>query len=139
MCKRFVTLFALLIAAAAAGPASAVVCYTLLDANDGVIYRGYDAPVDMSAAGAAQRNAMRARKEYLMVSYVDDCLLVSPSRWTTASFGPASVEEIVAGMRPFAAGAPSGTPTSIGGATNVRPPAAPRPAVRSGSTGTRGY
>jgi hypothetical protein len=143
MCKRLLMLFALLAASAAAGPASAVVCYTLLDKGDQVIYRGYDVPVDMSAAGQPAREAMRRRGEYMIVSYVDNCLLVAASRWTTGKFGPASVDEIVADMRPFAAGAPSGTPTSVGGATSPLPPArptAPAPAVRSGSSGMRsGY
>jgi len=142
MCKRFLTLFALLAACAAAAPASAVVCYTLLDKSDQVIYRGYDVPVDMSAAGQAAREAMRKRGEYMMISYVDDCLLVSASQWTTGKYGPASVEEIVSGMRPFAAGAPSGTPSSVTGATSPAPPARPTaaPAVRSSSTGMRsGY
>lgn len=141
MCKRFLTLFALLAASAAAGPASAVVCYTLLDKGDQVIYRGYDVPVDMSAAGQAARDAMRQRGEYMIVSYVDDCLLVSSSRWTTGSYGPASVDEIVSGMRPFAAGAPSGTPTSVTGATSPLPPAQrAAPAARSSSSGMRsGY
>jgi hypothetical protein len=137
------TITALALAAAAAmfaGPASALVCYTLLDKSDTVIYRGYDVPVDMSAAGAAAREAMRRRGEYMMISYVDDCLLVSESRWTTGKSGPASVEDIVSGMRSFASGAPSGTPTSVGGATSPRPPAQGAPAARSSSSGMRsGY
>jgi len=140
MCKRFLTLFALLAASAAAGPASAVVCYTLLDKSDQVIYRGYEPPVDMSAAGAEAREAMRRQGQYMMISYADDCLLVSSSRWAaTGSY--ASVDEIVSGMRPFASGAPSGTPTSVGGATTAAPPrTAPAPAARSNSTGMRsGY
>jgi hypothetical protein len=87
---------------------------------------------------------MRRRGEYMMSSYVDDCLLVSSSRWTntgTQAYGPASVDEIVAGMRPFASGAPSGTPTSVRGVPSGAGPAArAAPAARSGSTGMRsGY
>jgi len=141
MCKRFLTLFALLAASAAAGPASAIQCYTLLDKSDAVIYRGYEPPVDMSAAGAEAREAMRRQGQYMMISYVDECLLVSSSRWTAGNYGPASVDEIVSGMRPFAAGAPSGTPTSLGGATTVAPPSQrAAPAARSSTTGMRsGY
>jgi len=142
MSKSTFTALALTAAVAIfAGPASAVVCYTLLDKSDTVIYRGYDVPVDMSAAGAGAREAMRRRGEYMMIAYVDDCLLVSASRWTTGKYGPASVEEIVSGMRQFASGAPSGTPTSVGGATSPRPPAqAAAPAARSSSTSMRsGY
>ena len=135
------TLIALALSAAAtllAAPASAVVCYTLLDSSDSVLYRGYEPPVDMSAAGAAAREALRQKKQFMMISYVDDCLLVSTSRWEGGT--TASVEEIVSGIRPFASGAPSGPPTSVSGATQAaRPPAPPAPAARSGSTGQRGY
>ena len=140
MYRRSITVLVLSAAAALFSiPASAVVCYTLMDANDTVLYRGYEAPVDMSAAGAAEREALRQKKQFLTIAYVDDCLLVSVSRWAG---GPtSSVDEIVAAIRPFASGAPSGVPTSVTGATKVAPPAAPRaaPAVRSGSTSQRGY
>jgi hypothetical protein len=143
--KRLLVLFAFLAAAFAAGSASAVVCFTLMDKSDQVIYRGYDAPVDLSAAGAAEREAMRRRGEYMIISYPDDCLLVSASRWTTGSYGPASVEDIVSEIRPFASGARSGTPTSIGGPVTSPLPPAQAPittggpsGVRSGSTGMRG-
>ena len=144
MCRRLLTLLAFSAAVVAAGPASAVVCYTLLDKSDQVLYRGYDVPVDLSAAGAADREAMRRRGEYMMISYVDECLLVQSSRLTTGEYAPASVEEIVSGLRPFATGAPSGTPTSVGGpASSPLPPARPiagggTSGVRSGSTGMRG-
>ena len=115
MSRRLTMLFAV-VAAAAASPASAVTCYTLLDASDAVLYRGYEPPVDLSAAGAAQREAMRQRKEYMMVGDVDDCFLVASSRWVTSgtpgAAGPASVDEIVAGVPAMASGAPSGTPTT---------------------------
>jgi len=138
---RSITMLALSAAAATfAVPASAVVCYTVLEADNSVIYRGYEPPVDLSAAGAAEREAMRRRGQFFMISSVDDCLLVAPSRWTTG--GAASVDEIVSDMRPFASGAPSGTPTSVTGATSVAPPpqrAAPAaPTMRSGSTSQRG-
>jgi len=147
MSKGLVTLL-LLSAASFAGSASAVVCYTVLDKSDSVIYRGYEAPIDMSAAGASAREAMRQRGEYMMVSYPDDCLLVAASRWT-GGYTPASVDDIVSGMRAFASGAPSGVPTSIGGLSQ---PAMPRlgpgtgtgpsstPTARSSSTGMKsGY
>jgi len=143
--KRLLVLFAFLATAFATGSASAVVCFTLMDKSDQVIYRGYDSPVDLSAAGAADREAMRRRGEYMIIAYPDDCLLVSASRWTTAGYGPASVEDIVSDMRPFASGAPSGTPTSYGGVITSPLPPAQAPVtsggptgVRSGSTGMRG-
>jgi hypothetical protein len=143
--RRLLALFVFLAAACAAGPASAVACFTLMNKSDEVIYRGYDSPVDLSVAGAAEREAMRSRGEYLIISYPDDCLLVSASRWTTGGYGPASVEDIVSEMRPFASGAPSGTPTSFGGAITSPLPPSQAPitsggptGVRSGSTGMRG-
>src|SRR5262249_45640030 len=114
--RRLLALFVFLAAACAAGSASAVACFTLMNKSDEVIYRGYDWPVALSAAGAEAREAMRSRGEYLIIAYPDDCLLVSASRWSTGSYGPASVDDIVSDMRPFASGAPSGTPTSFGGA-----------------------
>jgi hypothetical protein len=146
MFRRLTMLFVAAAAAAAASPASAIVCYTLLDASDTVIYRGYDPPVDMSAAGAAERDAMRQRKEYMMVGDVDQCFLVAGSRWTTSgkpgASGPASVDEIVAGIRPMVTGAPSGNPTSYSGSGGPTPPPVPAArssaGARSGSTGTRG-
>ena len=142
------TITALVLTAAAAifaSPASAVVCYTVLDKGNTVVYRGYEAPVDMSAAGAGARESMRRQGQYMMVSYVDECLLVGGSRWMsvsqTGTYAPATVDDIVSGMRPFASGAPSGTPTSFGGASNVSPPAQrAAPATRSSSSGMRsGY
>jgi len=146
MGNRTIILLALTAAAAMfAGPASALTCYTILDKSDTVLYRGYEPPVDMSAAGAAARESMRRQGQYMMVSYVDECLLVGGSRWVTAAqtgtYAPATVDEIVSGIRPLASGAPSGTPTSVGGATNVSPPAQrAAPAARSSSSGMRsGY
>jgi hypothetical protein len=143
MCKRLVTFLALSAAAAVAAPASAVVCYTVLQKDETVIYRGYEPPVDMSMApvAIAAREAMRRRGEYMMVAYPDDCLLVSPSQWSSAGYTPASVDDIVSAMRPFASGAPSGNPTSYSGTPTARPSAAaPAPAARSSSTGMKsGY
>ena len=132
-------------AAMFAGPASALTCYTILDKSDTVIYRGYEPPVDMSAAGAVARESMRRQGQYMMVSYVDECLLVGGSRWMSASqtgtYAPATVDEIVAGVRSLASGAPSGTPISVGGAAGVSAPAQrAAPAARSSSSGMRsGY
>lgn len=146
MGNRTIILFALTAAAAMfAGPASGLACYTILDKSDTVVYRGYEPPVDMSAAGAVARESMRRQGQYMMVSYVDECMLVGGSRWMSAAqagtYAPATVDEIVSGMRPFAAGAPSGTPTSVGGAPSVSPPAQrAAPAARSSSSGMRsGY
>ena len=139
---RSITVVALSAAAALfAVPASALVCYTLLDASDTVLYRGYEPPVDMSDAGAAAREELRQKKEFMMISDTDDCLLVaSPS--SAGKYGPATADEIVAEMRQFGSSkfaSSGGAALSYGRATAA--PAAPSPAapaVRSGSTMQRG-
>jgi hypothetical protein len=147
MAKRLITVLALSAAVIFAGPASAIMCYTILDKSDAVLYNGSASPVDlsMSAGAAATREDMRRAGQYMIVSYVDECLAIGSSRWMSAagtgSYAPASVDEIVSGMRPFAVAAPSGTPSSVGAVTPG--PAAPRaaaPAARSSSSSMRsGY
>ena len=123
-------------------PASAIVCYTLLDTSDTVLYRGYEPPVDMSAAPWAASEVLRQKKQFLMISNVDDCFLVaSPSE--AGRYGPATVEEIVSGMRQFGTSkfaSPGGVGASYGRATAAPPPApsSAAPAMRSGSTSQRG-
>ena len=150
MAKRLITMLALSAAAIFAGPAAAVMCYAVLDKSDTVLYSGSEPPVDLSmtTAGAAAREDMRRHGQYMIVSYVDECIAIGSSRWMSAagtgSYAPASVDEIVAGMRPFAAGAPSGTPTSASGGTRgavaAPAPRAAAPAARSSSSSMRsGY
>ena len=147
MAKRLIALLGLSAAAIFAGPASAVTCYTILDKSDSVLYNGSEPPIDLSmtpAAGAA-REDMRRTGQYMIVSYVDECLAIGSSRWMSAagtgSYAPASVDEIVSGMRPFAAGAPSGTPTSTSGGAKAAAPSANAPAGRTSSSSStrRGY
>lgn len=140
---RSIAVLALSAAAAIfAVPASAVVCYTVLDTSDTVLYRGYEPPVDMSAAPWAASNVLRQKKQFLMISNVDDCLLVaSPS--DVGNYGPATVEEIVSGMRQFGTSkfaSPTGGGAATYGRATAAPPApsSPAPAVRSGSTMQRG-
>jgi hypothetical protein len=123
-------------------PASAIVCYTLMDANDVVLYRGYEPPVDLSAAPWAASEALRQKKQFLMISNVDDCLLVA-SASEAGNYGPATVEEIVSGMRQFGssnfASPTGGGAATYGRATAAPPrPSSPAPAMRSGSTSQRG-
>ena len=140
---RSITVLALSAAAAMfAVPASAITCYTLLDANDTVLYRGYEPPVDMSAAPWAASEALRQKKQFLMISNVDDCLLVATPN-EAGNFRPATADEIVAGMRQFGTSkfaTPGGVGASYGRATAAAPPApgSAAPAMRSGSTSQRG-
>lgn len=70
----------LMIAAAlavSAGRAAAGTCYVLFDRYDNVVYRNTVAPIDLSDQGAAAREALRQRGEYLMVLDSDRCAPVS--------------------------------------------------------------
>lgn len=70
---RLVSAAAALCAALAALPAGAVTCFVVLDRNDNVIYRDALPPVDLSDAGKAAREAMRARGEFMMFHEVESC------------------------------------------------------------------
>jgi len=83
------------IAALAADAVQASTCYLVINAKDTVIYRESTTPVDLSDQGAAARNAMRRRGEVLMIIDTEQCWPVAAS-----ATGQASVEEIVAGIRP---------------------------------------
>ena len=68
------TLATMLFATAlAAADASAVTCYVVLDRTDNVLYRDVYPPVDLSDAGRGEREAMRARGEFLMFMESDQC------------------------------------------------------------------
>lgn len=136
------TLHALAVGAlvgAAGIPAHAMVCNIVYDRNDQVIYRDVTPPLDLSDRGSSAQAAMRQRGEYLMVIDTDRCARIIPS---TASSGAASVDDIVAGMRPYmgrGGGAAASGGTAAGGAgSSVRaaaPAAAAAPSsARSGTT-----
>jgi hypothetical protein len=97
---RLLTMLAVALAATAAAPANAVICYTLLDRSDILLYRSSVPPVDMSDAGAAQRDALRRRNQYLMVAEVTSCQTVAAAAGTSG-YHPATVDEIVAQMRGY--------------------------------------
>jgi hypothetical protein len=81
-----------------AAPAAAFNCYLIVDKDNAVAYQGTLAPVDLSDEGTGARNAMRARGEQLIVMDAESCPAIDRARITGAN-GPATVEEIVAGMR----------------------------------------
>jgi len=57
----------------AAGDASAVTCYVVFDRTENVLYRDVYPPVDLSEAGRPERDAMRARGEFLLFMESDVC------------------------------------------------------------------
>jgi hypothetical protein len=124
---------------AAALPAKAMICNIVFDRNDQVIYRDVTPPLDLSDGGSRARAAMRQRGEYLMVIDTDRCAQVVPR---TDSSNAASVEDIVAGMRPYM-GRGGGQPTSggaaAGGTGSTVRAAAPAAASTSRGSSTRAY
>ena len=95
-------LFQALIAGAALGsamPVPAAMCYEIIDRNDVVVFRDTNSPVDLSAAGASAREAMRSRGELLVIFDVDTCVVIgraSPTGGRTLT-----TDEIVTGWKSF--------------------------------------
>ena len=82
---------------AAAAPAHALICYVIYDRNENVIYQSTYPPLDMSSAGYAQREALRARGEHLTFGDIPQCPTVV---FLTGAGGSSElrVEDVVAGM-----------------------------------------
>jgi len=103
---------------AAAAPATASNCYVIVDRANEVTYQGPMPPVDLSDDGLATRNAMRAQGQQLIAMDTESCPPIDRARAGSRS-SPASVEEIVAGMRsavPYGAAAqPARAETNGGG------------------------
>ena len=97
--RRLALCLACAAAAVVAPTVQAVTCDIVLDRTNKVIYQDTTPPVDMSERGAAAREKMRQRGELLMIIESDQCprLVYSPVT------GAASVDAIVAEMRPYVA------------------------------------
>jgi hypothetical protein len=111
----------------AAGSASAMNCYTVLDRNDNVIYRGTVPPIDLSERGAPERQAMRQRGQHLIAIDSDRCPGVE---FFTGSAGSStlSVDQIVGGIVPMRGQSPVGNVPSSGTTPPARAPAGAAPA-----------
>jgi len=136
--RKLWIIVAALTAVAFSGAANAIVCYTLLDKGDNVLYQDSVPPLDMSDTGKTQRAASRQRNEYLLVYEMESCPSVAAAAGSTG-YRPATVEEIVSGMRAYATAGrgPTAGAGRIGGGVTAAPAA---PATRSSSTGMRsGY
>jgi hypothetical protein len=138
--RTLLILAAALAAAAGATTANAVTCYTLLDGSDRLLYQDASPPVDMSDKGAALREGLRRRNEYLVIASVDTCRPVAAVAGSSG-YRPATVDEIVGEMRGYLTyGGVSSAPgiavgASAGGGSVG---SAPAPAASSGSSsGTR--
>lgn len=82
---------------AAASPAHALICYIIYDRSANVIYQSTYPPVDMSSAGYAQREALRARGEHLTFGDIAECPTVV---FLTGAGGSSElrVDDVLAGM-----------------------------------------
>jgi hypothetical protein len=97
---------------AAAAPAAGVNCYVIVDRSNEVVYQDITSPVDLSDEGAAARDAMRQRGQQLITMNSERCPAIDRARIAGAG-GPATVDEIVAGMRsavPFGASGSAARP-----------------------------
>jgi hypothetical protein len=90
---------ALAMLAGAAAPAAAFNCYAIVDRTNEVIYQDTLPPIDLSDEGDAARNALRAKGQQLITMNTDRCPAIDRAR-IAGNGGSATVEEIVAGMRP---------------------------------------
>jgi hypothetical protein len=126
-------------AGAACVPAAAMTCNIVFDRNDQVIYRDVTPPLDLSDGGSRAQAAMRQRGEYLMVIDTDRCAQVVPKADKSSA---ASVEDIVAGMRPYMGrGGGQLTPggAAAGGTGSAVRTAAPAAASTSRGNSTPAY
>jgi len=94
----------------AAAPAAAVNCYMIVDRSNEVIYQDITSPIDLSDEGAAERDALRQRGQQLIGMEAEHCPAIDRGR--AGKGGPATVKEIVAGMRPAASFGTTATPAS---------------------------
>ena len=121
---RFITASRALAAAAiiiAAAPAAAGNCYVIVDRSNEVIYQGTTPPIDLSDEAAAERDALRQHGQQLIAMDSERCPAIDRAQ-VAGKGGPASVDEIVAGMRsvvPSGAGASGQAAPASGGGINL--------------------
>jgi len=141
VCTSGIGIAAALIALCAAGLATAAPCYVILDRNDAVVYRDTASPVDLSTAGARDREALRQRGQHLIIAEFDRCYAVgyiSPTTGGTA----ATVDEIVMGLRPAIGTSNRGSGNSMTSAASANvsvAPSAPPPARSPAPASSRSY
>jgi len=121
--ERHAILLAGALSAFVAGNADAYICYLLLNPQNIVTYRSTMPPVDMSAQGAAEREALRQRGEYLLIITTDDC---APEGAALGSSDRGTLADFVSGIRPvLAAGEQGGTPRAMPAGNAAPAPAGP--------------
>jgi hypothetical protein len=110
--------------------ARAITCDIVVDRTGMVVYQDVRPPVDMSDRGAAARERMRQRGEQLMIIDVDQC----PRLVFSTIANAASVDEIVASMRPYV-GVTGGMGASARPGASGSVSAAPTPPTRTSASG----
>jgi len=121
----------------AATSASAGNCYMVVDRADHVVYQNLVSPVDLSDKGAAARQAMRARGDQLIAMDTEGCPSID-TRHLASGDKPATVEEIVAGMRPALVYGGRGSLASNSASRDIRLPAISVPRDTEGPISTSG-
>jgi len=118
--------------ALASGPGSALMCYQIVDRTETLIYQDTFPPVDLSDAGAPQRDQMRVRGEQMIVAESEKCPRLE--FFTGNAGSPAlSIDAVVAGMNARSL-QPSGAAGPTGAAGVVSPSGkamGPAPAARA--------
>jgi len=91
-------------------PATAAMCYVLLDRNDNVVYRDSYSPIDLSDRGNAERETLRKRGEHLIAMDVERCPAIDYFTGLAGS-RTLSIDQVVDGVpvagRPGALPAPA--------------------------------
>jgi hypothetical protein len=137
---RFIIVSRALAAAAIIGiaaPAAASNCYVIVDRSNEVIYQGTAPPIDLSDEGASERDALRQRGQQLITLDSERCPAIDRAQ-IAGKGAPASVEEIVAGMRSVV---PSGTavdPASAGASGGINLPRITVPRATGGGMSVGG-
>jgi hypothetical protein len=109
----------------AAAPAAAFNCYIIVDRSNVVIYQDLTSPIDLSDEGAAARDALRGRGQQLIATDADRCPAIDRGNISGKS-RPATVDEIVAGMRSAVPnGAAASAPRAAAGAGGISLPRVP--------------
>jgi len=132
--RKLSILTAALAAALLPSIASAITCYAVIDSTDTTIYQDTQPPFDLSTEGGpAARDTLRTRREFLTISETDRCPVIAAPLGATG-YQPATVDEIVSGIREYAKPVPGMNYGTQGGGRS----AAAGPA-RSSSAPARKY
>jgi len=100
-------------------PATAAMCYVLVDRNDNVVYRDSYSPIDLSDRGAAERETLRKRGEHLIAMDVERCPAIDYFTGLAGS-RTLNVDQVV-----------DGVPVASGPAAGPAPGAAPAKGAQS--------